>query len=113
MSRYSYAGEFKNPAESYFVKEVELYDGDDSETTEFQIWVKESRRCDCGCPNCTAMIEEERPTRPLQKFPTHEDAVDSIEATEEFFERDYEEYQEENHYEIAQMERYEAFRREY
>jgi hypothetical protein len=42
-----------------------------------------------------------------------EDAEEFIEATEAKYEEDYDEYLEENRYEIAQMERYEMWRREY
>lgn len=100
MSRYSYAGTFKNPAEGYYVKEV----GD-----HYEIWVRYDRESDRSA----------RPDEPLKKkgqvlkFDEQEDAIESIESTREFFEEDYDSYLEENHLEISRMEAYEQFRNEY
>lgn len=104
MSRYTYVGDFQNPADSYFVKFI---------NDKYQVWVKEQNRCDCGCPNCKAVVESERPSNPLKEFADHEEADQYIESVQELFEEDYEQYCEENHYEIAQQERYDMWRNEY
>lgn len=97
MSRYSYAGPYRNPTEGFFVKEV----GD-----HFEVWIREDRDADGSCP----------PDRKHTKTPKFDEAGDAhewIEALSESFEEDYDDYLEENRFEIAQMERYEAFRNEY
>lgn len=98
MSRYSYAGNFKNPADNYFVKEV----GD-----HFEVWVRSDRRA-----NGSAPADRKARFRGRNRFDEHEDAADYIASIGEFFENDYSDYLEENRYELAQMERYEAFRNE-
>jgi hypothetical protein len=100
MSRYSYAGEFKNPADRYFVKEV---------GERFQVWVRHDREADGSCP----------PDRPMNArggtptFDEADEAQDYIDSIREGFEEDYSDYLEEHRYEINLMERYEAFRNEY
>lgn len=104
MSRYTYVGDFTNPAKSYFVKYVD---------DQYQIWVKDQERCDCGCPNCRSVIEKERPSNPLRAFDDVDEAHEYIEGVEQFFEEDYESYREENAYAIRQQELYEQWRNEY
>lgn len=100
MSRYSYAGEFRNPASNYFVKEVR---------GRFQVWVRSDRAADGSAPS-------DRPMRARGgKTPTFDEAdeaQDYIDGVSEFFEADFEQYLDENRFEIAQMERFEAFRNE-
>lgn len=114
MSRYTYAGRFVNPTQDFYARE-----GDDGLG---YVWIKEKVPCDCGCPRCTAYDEVDRlhtmhgtdPAHPQKGFEDGiEGAEEWIQQTAEFFEQDYDQYLEENHYEIAQMERYEAWRNEY
>lgn len=46
-------------------------------------------------------------------FQDEDDAHEYVNHLEEFYERDYDDYLEENHVEIARMERYEMWRNEY
>jgi hypothetical protein len=101
MSRYSYEGTFKNPTEGFYVKGVVNDDGSE----HWEIWIREERAADGSCP-------PDRQHSKKEKFDDPEVAHDFILGTAEFFERDYESYVEENHYAIAQMERYEMFKRE-
>lgn len=97
MSRYTYAGPYKNPTEGFFVKQVREH---------FEVWIREERAEDGSCA-------PDRKHRSSPKFEEAGDAQEWIDALHEDFEQDYESYLEENRYEIAQMERYEAFRNEY
>lgn len=99
MSRYSYAGPFTNPAENYIVKPVR---------GGFGIFVRtKDRRPDGSIP------KDRRATGRLKRvFKESDDAHEYIQGVKEFFEEDYDQYLEENHDSIVQMERYEAFRNE-
>lgn len=97
MSRYSYAGEFRNPADSYFVKPVDEH---------FEVWVRSERAKD-------GSAEADRPHNRAPKFDGAEDAEEYIDHIRETFEEDYSDYLEENHAELARMDAWEAFKREY
>ena len=96
MSRYNYAGKFVNPTEGFYVKPVGEH---------FEIWVRADR-----APDGSAPADHKHTSAP--EFEEHEDAQDWITGTAEFFEEDYDDYLEENRYEINMMERYEAFQNE-
>lgn len=140
MSRYTYAGTYRNPTEGFFVKHIEgfeyaneheqAWDGkawteegkvyqeweiDNAEVPDggkwvecehYEIWVREDRAKDGSCP-------PDRPHSRGWRFRDHEEAIETLEAMADQADRDYEEYLEENSYEIAQQERYEMFRNEY
>lgn len=91
MSKYSYAGKFVNPADHWFVKEVDDH---------FEIWVLKDDGTD-------------RPHSSAGHFEDYEDAAEYIESVRERFEEDYDQYLEENGAEIARMEAYEDWRNEY
>jgi hypothetical protein len=97
MSRYTYAGAYRNPTKSFYVKQVGEH---------YEVWVRSPRNRDGSAP-------ADHPHSRGLKFDEPDEAEDWIEGISEFFEKDYDNYLEENHYEIAQMERYEAFRNEY
>lgn len=97
MSRYTYAGPWRNPTESWFVQEV---------SGKFEVWKRYERESDGSC-------KADAPFNPPKVFDCGEDAEEYISDIKEFFEEDYDDYLEENHYEIARMEAYEQFRNEY
>lgn len=97
MSRYSYAGKFVNPTEGFFVKLVDDH---------YEVWVRADRQEDGSC-------EPDHKHTGAPDFDEAEDAAEWIEGTAEFFEQDYDDYLDENSYEIARMEAYEDFRNEY
>lgn len=97
MSRYTYAGEYKNPCTNMYVKEV----GD-----HFEVWVRSDRDSDGSAP----------PDHKHSSAPNFDEAGDADEYITDLhdgFEEDYDNYLEENRYEINLMERYEAFKNEY
>lgn len=98
MSRYTYAGSFQNPTTGWIVKPVE---------DKFGVFVRSDERQADG-----SIVPDRRHTSaPL--FDEPEDAAEYIDGMAEAFEEDYDDYLEENRHEIAQMERYEAFRNEF
>lgn len=103
MSRYTYAGNYKNPAEGWFIKCI----GD-----KYYVMVREDRKADGSAAPDRLHTMHGRGKKPKNGFPEHEDAQEWIEHTAERFDEDYESYLEENHHAIVQMERYEAFRNE-
>jgi hypothetical protein len=96
MSRYTYAGEYKNPTEGWYIKKV----GD-----KFEVWVRSDREKD-------GSAEPDRKHTSAPTFDEAEDASEYITDKAEFYEEDYSDYLEENHDAIAAMERFEAFRNE-
>lgn len=98
MSRYTYAGTFQNPTTDWIVKSV---------GKQFGIFIRTPERAEDGS------IAPDRKHKSAPLFDDSEDAQEYIDAKSDFFEEDYDEYLEENRYEINQMERYEAFRNEY
>jgi hypothetical protein len=102
MSRYNYAGPFTNPAENMGV----FYDEEDG-----LYYPAIKKYCDCGCPNCKSWEWTKKPNTEGCDDPS--DIIDGIEADREFFENDYDQYLEENHYELARMDAYEMWRNEY
>lgn len=98
MSRYSYAGPYRNPTEGYFVQAVREH---------FEIWIRHDRESDGSC------AADRKVKIRYNKFEEYGDAMEAIAEMAEAFEEDYDQYLEENHYDIVQMERYEAFRNEY
>ncbi len=74
----------------------------------FEIWIREDRNLDGTAPPDRACLRRGKP----HHFAEHGDAVEYLEGQREFFEEDHDDYLEENRFEIAQMERLEAFRNE-
>ena len=115
MSRYVYAGEFVNPANCFAVAE-----NPDGEGYIVVVNMTAHEILD-GVIDGNYTVEEAaemqrrgwRPHTSAGVFAEWDDAREWIEGVEESFDADYEEYLEENRYEIAQMERYEAWRNEY
>lgn len=107
MSRYSYHGEYVNPADSYFVKEIA--DGRFAEGVRFEIWVRSRER------NRDGSIDADRKGkfRFNNSFTDQDAAEEAIDSIHEFFEDDYDNYLEEHHDEIVWQERYEQYRNEY
>ena len=100
MSRYTYAGKFVNPTEGYIIKPVE---------GGYGLFLRhDERKADGSIP-----ADRRLTGRSGQVFAEWEDAQEYIEGMAEFFEEDYDQYLEENRFELMQMERYEAFRDEY
>lgn len=115
MSRYTYAGEFSNPTQNFIV--VENPDGEG-----FIIGVKQDAKAVLSdLLNGVITMDEAnvlnsrgwRPHTKGQMFEDDSDAHEWIEGTAEFFEQDYNDYLEENSFEICRMEQYEDFRNEY
>jgi hypothetical protein len=105
MSAYTYAGPYKNPTAGMFVKEV----GD-----LFYIFIRSDRAPDGSAGPDRPHTRHGRDQTVLENgFEEAEDAEEWIAQTSEFFDRDHEQYCEENHADIARMEAYEAFRNEY
>lgn len=104
MSRYTYAGKFKNPTEGWYVKPIgDLY----------YVFIRSDREPD-GSASPDHLHSRHGDIEDLRDgFEEAEEAEEFIAGTHEFFEADYERYCEENHAEIARMEAYEAFRNEY
>lgn len=103
MSRYSYAGDFRNPTEGWQVRE----------NSEGKYIVVVPRYCECGSVCCSHPILEMTPHTRGDVFEDEDTAHEWIESVEESYERDYDDYLEENHDAIVQMERYEQWKREY
>lgn len=141
MSRYTYAGNFRNPTESWVVRSGaelieeaqneavaehqpcadlhQLYDGVELDPELYYVAVEEPVNCDCPCSHCKTVLRKR-----LRLHSSHargqwsgcEDVTDAdelIESIEQRFEDDYDDYLDENRHSIAQMERYEAWRNEY
>lgn len=111
----TFHGTFVNPTESFCVRENPDGDG----------WIVAvaltpadilSALLDGEIDESEARLQRERGWRPhttARIFAESEDADEWIEGLHESFERDYDDYLEENSHEIAQMERYEQWRNEY
>lgn len=93
MSRYTYAGEYQNPTTGFYVKLV---------GERFEIWVRADRAKDGSAP-------ADRKHTSAPTFDEPSDADEYIADLAQFYEDDYDDYLEENHDSIVQMERYEAF----
>lgn len=93
MSRYTYAGPYRNPTEGFYVKTV----GD-----KFEVWLHFNREAD-------GSAQPDRKHTSAPSFDEAEDAGQYIEDLHSFFEDDYSDYLEENHSELAAQDRYEAF----
>ncbi len=100
----TYHGIYVNPTTDW---RVTLND----ETGKYFIEVPE--RCECGSECCSKPILSWRPHTKGLQFDEQDEADDWIESVSEKSEADYDQYLEENHHEIAQMERYEMWRNEY
>lgn len=70
------------------------------------------RYCECGSPCCDHREVEVTPHTGGRVFAESDDAYEYIECLRESWDQQYEDYLDENRYEIAQMERYEMWRRE-
>lgn len=108
MSRYSYAGPYKNPAQDFYVDQ-------DPRDGLFYVYLTEEVHCQCGSDECLGTASHKRKHRGKWNVGFEEagDAHEVIDQIHQSFDEDYESYLEENRYEIVQMERYEQFRNEY
>lgn len=97
MSRFTYAGSFQNPTTDWMVR---------PEGEKFAIYVRTTERA----PDGSIPPDRRHTSAPL--FDDEGEAFEWIESTHDAFEEDYDDYLEENRFEIARMERYEAFRNE-
>lgn len=100
MSRYTYAGPFKNPTEGFFVKQ---------QGQRFYVFIREDRRADGSCP----ADRKHNASWNKRGFEEACEAEETIEQLRESFEEDYDDYLNENHDDIVRMEQYENFRNEY
>lgn len=98
MSRYTYAGEFKNPTEDFIVKPV---------GKKFAVFIRTKER------DARGAIPADRRHSNGKLFAEPEEAEEWIEGLREFFEEDFDDYLEENHDSIAAMDRYEQFKSEF
>jgi len=96
MSRFTYAGEFKNPTSNWSIRS-----GDNC----WQIWVRSDRARD-------GSAEPDHKHTSAPDFETYEDAEEWINGCSEAIEQDYDDYLDENRYEISRMEQYEQWRNE-
>jgi len=110
MSKYTYAGDFTNPAEHFVVVQNEADDAEEGDEPTYIIGVKDY--CQCGSPCCSKPLLGVHPHTGGMVFADQDDAYDWIESLRERFEEDYDSYLQENSYEIRQMEMYEMFKNE-
>lgn len=104
MSKYTYAGDFKNPVDEFNVEPNPNGEG-------FVITV--NVYCECGSPCCSRPKLGTRPHTSGKVFTDEDEAHEWLESLEQDFEEDYDNYLDENRHSIAQMERYEMWRNEY
>lgn len=115
MSKYTYAGDFVNPTADFGVQPNPVGEGYIVVVTETHQSIL-ADLLDGAIDEEEARIRRERMWRPHTNgkvFDEAEDAEQWIESVAEAFEEDYDNYLEENHHAIAQMERYEMWRNEY
>lgn len=96
MSRYIYAGPYRNPTEGMYVRPV---------GEKFEIWVRSDRAEDGSAP----------PDHKHTSAPSFEDEGEAHEWLDDlaaFYEEDYDQYLDEHHDEIVAQERYENWRNE-
>lgn len=105
MAKYSYAGEFRNPADGFRCSEVPDANG--------KWFVEVPIHCECGSECCNRKITGYRPHTNGIRFDEPDEVDEWIDNVAEKFERDYDNYLEENRHAIVQMERYEQWRNEY
>src|SRR5262245_54691092 len=105
MSR-TYEGDFVNPTEH-----MRVIENPDHERGGYIIGVVEY--CSCGKPCCSKPVTDIRPHTNGKVFDEADDADDYLDNLREKAEQDYDDYLEENHDAIVQMERYEMWKREY
>ena len=103
MSRYTYAGPYRNPTENFYVRE---FVNDAEDTVLYEIWIRSPRDKDGSAP-----ADRKHSTAP--SFETAEEAQEWLDNLEDFFERDYDDYLEENGPELVRMELYELWRNEH
>jgi hypothetical protein len=128
MSRYTYAGDFVNPTTGWVVipnpNPIRRADNEDViESWIIGIPINDSEIVQLfrdgdidGAKQLMELKDSTNGYRPHTSnvvFTSEDDAHEYIENLEKFFEEDYDEYLEENHSEIARMERYEMWRNEY
>ena len=110
MAKYTYAGDFINPAEHLVVVQNEADDVKEGDEPTYIIGVKDY--CQCGSPCCSKPLLGVHPHTAGKVFEDEDDAYEWIESLRERFEEDYDDYLQENSYEIRRMELYEQFRNE-
>ena len=108
MSKYTYAGDFTNPTEHFVVIQNEA---EGAEECTYIIGVKDY--CQCGSSCCSKPLLGVHPHTSGKVFADEDDAYEWIESLRERFEEDYDDYLQENSYEIRRMELYEQFKNEY
>ena len=85
-------------------------------TDDEEAWivtVPRRTRCECDCPSCSGWKTETVAHTNGKRFDDESDAWEWIEQMSDAYEEQYDRYLEENSFEIARMERYEAWRNEY
>lgn len=109
MSKYTYAGDFVNPTDTWRVAQ-KFDDKGEYLYSYIEVLRKKERTDEDGKVWKTEYWEAHTSGR---AFPSDEEAYEYIEDIEQSFEEDYDDYLEENHDAIVQMERYEMWRNEY
>lgn len=104
MSKYSYAGDFVNPVSSMRCSLEPNADGK---------WFVECLRRESKTDENGHVWKTEywSPHTSGHLFDESDDVHEYLDNLEETFEQDYDDYLEENRYEIVQMERYEMWRK--
>lgn len=109
MSRYSYAGDFVNPADTWRVASKPDASRPEGVVYFVEVYREEDREID----GVSGKFSFWSPHTSGHEWDEHEQADEWVEATGQAYEGDYDDYLEENRHEIAAMERYEAWRNEY
>lgn len=109
MSKYTYAGDFVNPTDTWRVAQ-KFDDKGEYLHSYIEVLRKESKTDEDGKVWHTEYWEAHTSGH---TFEDDEQAAEYIQGIEEAFEEDYDDYLEENRHAIVQMERYELWRNEY
>lgn len=104
MSKYTYAGDFVNPTDSWRVG---------GPNAEGKYFIECHRKEEIEHEGQVGTFEFWSPHTSGHLFDEVEEAEEYMQGIEESFEEDYDDYLEENRYAIVQMERYEQWRNEY
>lgn len=103
MSRYTYAGPFRNPTDGWVIRPTGEEDADGLEIVG--VYSKSERNADGSCTADTLI-------KTFAGDDAGDDASEYVEGRREFYEEDHSDYLEENRFEINRMERYESWRNE-
>lgn len=108
MSKYTYAGDFVNPTDTWRVASTPDATKPEGYAYFIECHHRETREID----GVVGTFEYWAPHTGGYTFDTAEEANEFVDQVQEDFEEDYENYLEENHDAIVQMERYEMWRNE-